>query len=228
MFPRLNGPDPIFWALTGRGDAGYQPEVARGLTLADTEGSATLCAYMKTMLRSFASYIWTKNKYLLVVPWLFAQADDPDTCQQIVQQIEDKRPEDHDALTRKWAETLLGDIKARRDGRPVSERLQHIIDILRNVPLDESKGEGYHADTGHELGRAPGATQEHLKASIRLTGNCDKIIDFCAAHGHDGRKVIDYEWYCFKRVLQPPGGRRWRPVRMPVSVFSVCFPIRLV
>ena len=119
---------------------------------------------------------------------------------------------------------LLSDCKyfvfsARAVGGPAAAALQSEINRLRNVPLDEGPGEGYHRQSHLTLMRAVASAVCWAMASVRHKQPLDVVRGILSTYGAEAARVWRFEWQNYKRVLQTTHKYRWRPVRMTDAAF---------
>ena len=108
----------------------------------------------------------------------------------------------------------------RAAGGPVREYLAREISALRNTPLDEGPGEGWHRHSNQTVQRASAAKMPWVLGSVRTSQNLDTARKVIQDHGAVGAKVWRYEWLKYKRLLRPTEHKRFFPPSMPDSVFS--------
>ena len=193
-------------------------DMARSLTLAVCERQ-DLMMEVRRMLVTAADLLLVKFKYLSQVPWSFACADNAEVCAQIVEEINSKPINLHEPLTQHIAANYSGDIIAVRDGGEPSDALRHEISCLRNTPLDESLGEGFHRSTHLVVREGAASKLAHIKSSIRFQQNMRRVKDVIRKNPAVGKRVVTFEWRKYKRVLQARSGYLERPVRLPDGKF---------
>ena len=189
-------------------------ERAKTLKPVDCEESQSLCTLLKGMCRKAADLLNKRYKYLGIVPWRLATADSVEGASACCEQIDAQAFDDHDPVTQDFIVRVGDDLRIRAAGGPCSERLAREVRALANTPLDESCGEGYHRDTTHEHHRAPGSTTIHLKRHTRHKKVVKTIRGFCKTYGQAGRRVLDYEYSHWQRILQTSVKHKWRVKRM--------------
>ncbi|CAK0825775.1 unnamed protein product, partial [Prorocentrum cordatum] len=184
----------------------------QGVTLDDCEGSGDMKLLVVHMLRN-ALDDFQKFRYLEVVPWRFAMADDPGDAREVLRQVGLRPLADHDPVTRQIFNAFGDDLRALADGAPCSPALAAELRALRNCPLDEPPGEGWHRHASYEKHRATCTRLLHIKASIRLKENLAKVKQFVLKHKSAGRAAVEYEWRHCKRILQVHTRRAKQNVR---------------
>eukprot|EP00959_Pyramimonas_sp_CCMP1952_P279203 5837271-Pyramimonas_sp.AAC.1 len=125
----------------------------QGVALDDCEGSGDMKLLVVHMLRN-ALDDFQKFRYLEVVPWRFAMADDPGEAREVLRQVGLRPLADHDPVTRQIFNAFGDDLRALADGAPCSPALAAELRALRNCPLDEPPGEGWHRHASYEKHRA--------------------------------------------------------------------------
>ena len=85
------------------------------------------------------------------------------------------------------------------------------VAALNETPLDESAGEGYHRDTHLTRIRAVAAKSAFIKQSTRTMSNIRLLKRFLRM-GESGKRVVRFEWWNWKRVLQVANRKLWRNV----------------
>eukprot|EP00959_Pyramimonas_sp_CCMP1952_P144647 3027390-Pyramimonas_sp.AAC.1 len=94
------------------------------------------------------------------------------------------------------------DIAAVAAGGACSAAWAAEVGRFRNIPLDESAGEGWHRQATYSKNRASAAGLSHIKSSIRLKENLARVRKFVLKHGQQGKSAVEYEWKNYKRILQ--------------------------
>ena len=69
---------------------------------------------------------------------------------------------------------------------------------LRNINLDENRGEGWHRATHQTVERGSGSANPWIVASTREPQNI-KLCDLLLSLGETGEAVFKFEWYTYKR-----------------------------
>jgi len=187
------------------------------------EGKSELLPELRRLVASSVSLLTLKFKYLRVLPWLFVKATEKTAAALILDQWASLPRDQHDPLTVKLMLEFEDDIGLVAAGEEASPRLRRAVAAYRNTPCDEGPGEGYHRSTSYEAGRSRRATSEWIKASTRLRQSLRKIQAFGRRPKSAGRKVVNFEFTRFKRLLQTKirnkPSRRWKPVRMSPKKF---------
>ena len=174
---------------------------ANNLPLAACEGNAGLHTELVNAMRAAAT-IWTRFKYLGVVPWAFSQACRISGARDCLTQYDARPVGEHDSLTVAIMGRLRGDIEERAAGGEISEALAEEVLMLNTAPLDESAGEGYHRGSNCTRIRCAGAKSVYIKQSMRFKQNLAQMKVLQRKYKARGRKVIRFEWKNYKRVLQ--------------------------
>jgi len=178
------------------------------------EGSNTMLKLVRAMMFTAADNLLQRYKHLDVVPWCLWECETVEGAKKIIAQIRARPLSDHDIVTKRFWAVFEGDVVRRANGGELSPALRAEIKAIKNSPLDESIGEGFHRSTNHEHVRAPSATSAHLKRTVRIKGLINFIRKFCSTYGRRGRDVFRFEWKNCTRVLQTNLKHRWRPRRM--------------
>ena len=99
-------------------------------------------------VRLVAACAKVKCDYLQRLPWLIARMDSVEAARGVLHQFHSAPLADHEAITREW---LMEGTVVRRQvdafiaGNEMGSELRQVIDLVRNIPFDDSKGEGPHA-----------------------------------------------------------------------------------
>ena len=170
---------------------------------------------MQRTLRVAAHSLEIEFSYLPKIPHLFVHADNPDHVAECVRRLEQAKQ--LDPLSSYIKNERLGDLKASATDGIVSDWLSALIKRLANSPIDESPGEGFHRDMSNERRRAPGVKLHSTKASIRAGGNRLRFKRWLRTTR--GRRVIDFEYAKFKRLLQVKHKGFYRNRKLPDKLF---------
>ena len=166
----------------------------------------------------FSLHVVVKNRTRLkLIPWRFACADNRLDATECISQLETTDESQLDSVSLTAKRTLLPSLKAVSDGSPCPPDLQRFIKSLRNIPLDEAPGEGYHRRTHLALKRAP-HSKHWVLASTRFKQNLDRCRKFCR-HSSKGTAVFKFEWRRHKRILQRRLKHWDRPRKMSTESF---------
>ena len=84
---------------------------------------------------------------------------------------------------------------------------------VKNIPLDEGKGEGWHRHTNLQSVRACASKEPLLLGTPRHQQNLDRCMAFVNANIHLSHKVFRFEWMKVKRLLRPCPRNRWKPLK---------------
>jgi hypothetical protein len=122
--------------------------------------------------------------------------------------------EEHESLSIYFANTHRQALEEVAVGQPASAALRLAIAGLKNTPLDESPGEGFHRSTHHVKARCAHAKLPFVKSSLRLKQNLKRVRAVARTRGLAGQAAVRFEWRRYKRVLQHRAWCQWRPVRM--------------
>jgi len=190
--------------------AGDMKSLADSLTPAECDGDANVCTHMKNMLLKGASLCRLRCKYLGIVPWAFARADEVEGAIEVVRQMEATEIRLHDPLVQDIWRRLEGDIRRRAAGQDATKELLEEVKTINLASLDEGAGEGLHRSTNHEKTRAPGCKMVHLKGTARHKQDLAVCKSFLARWGDRGKDVFRYDWHHWKRIVQTKRRLRWR------------------
>jgi len=185
-------------------------ETATNLTEEMCEGDKDVCRFLHDMCLQAAAALRLRGKYLGVVPWRFAGAGDPKVAAFCVEQVKSRPLSDHDPVTRKIWGLLQADLEQRAQGGDITPALQHMLDRMGDISLDESGGEGFHRSTNHEHCRARAAKNVHLKRTVRQNKTIRTVKTLMRIYGDRGKDVVAYEWLHWKRLFQIAPKYRWR------------------
>jgi hypothetical protein len=106
----------------------------------------------------------------------------------------------------------------RAAGGEITELLAFTICFYRNTPISEDRGEGYHRYTHLTLLRAAASRMPWILGSTRHTQNLGRCLAW-VDEGELARKVFNYEWQNWKRILRPSNSKRWVNVKLTDSTF---------
>jgi hypothetical protein len=177
-------------------------DAANTYTAADAENDPKAFESLRNASQKAWSLLQERTKYFFLVPWRLADADTASGAKACVEQLSGVIEKRLDPLSLRVKRTLLGDLQVVADGGAVSAPLRLVIDILRDCPLDESAGEGYHRETNLAHQRAPASTAQTVVQEVRFKKNMDRIETFLDTYKHQARATVRYEWRNWKRVLQ--------------------------
>ena len=183
----------------------------------DCEGNRDVYECIVCMLHKMLQGIDSHFGYLGILPWALSRADTTEGALEVMRQVKKLPWDRHDPLTRKVMSRVGGDIERVSQGEPVSTALQSELAPFKQVPLDESLGEGYHRDTHKEKSRATGSTSRHLKQNTRFKRNLTRCNEFVKRYGERGEAVFRYEWRSAKRIVQAQRKNRWHPSKLKMS-----------
>ena len=138
---------------------------ANNLREDQVEGNTSITDSIRQMMRLARTTLDRRFRYLGLIPWLFAKADEVDEASLCWAQVEERPLSDHDPVTQDIVARLGPDIQRRAAGGELSPALALEVKILNNSPLDESCGEGFHRSTTHEKVRAPSIDGGDIKAT---------------------------------------------------------------
>jgi len=170
------------------------------------EGDEPLCKDIVGILKAVAAMLVVKFAFLSQLPYKFVHAESVEGAKLCLTLI-DKFPfAEHTATTQWWILNLRVDLESRAAGNPASPALVREVKRLKASPLSEDPGEGYHRGTSYEKLRSAASSREHLIALQRRKQNIARGL--CLIRTPAGKKVWDYEWKHFKRVLNKPISRR--------------------
>ena len=110
-------------------------------------------------------------------------------------------------------------IQAVADGGDMDDAHREARIRFSEAALNEGRGEGYHRGMSHEHSRAPSSSDKHLKQSTRQKSAFAFVQDFLRRWGDRADEVVRFEWINYKRILRPPGDKRWVPVPMSTQKF---------
>ena len=129
----------------------------------------------RDMLYKYASLLELRTKYLALIPWRIADADSQDGAAACLEQLNATADDRLDPLSRRVKDTLRPDLQVVAEGGAPSEALMREITILRDTPLDEGSGEGYHRGTNLVQQRAPASTTQTIVQEVRLDMGLERI-----------------------------------------------------
>jgi len=175
---------------------------ARSLKPPDCEGDEQLCVDSKTLMLKAANLVLARNKYYSLIPWLFSKANESDGAQECLRQLEEADEERLDALSLRIKRTMLDDLRTVAAGGEVSAQLLQQVKQMKNTPVDGSPGEGYHRETNLARSRAPVSSTQTVVQAVRFGKGMDRVNEFLATRGKEGRNIVRYEWRHWKRILQ--------------------------
>ena len=189
-------------------------QAARDLTPAECEGDAALCNDVQTKLRLVSELLILRFSYLKVVPWSFCKADEPEGAAEFIRGATSRPSEQQDPLTNYLHEKhrkALMDLAQSIGGEPVIPDPALVKEVLevKETPLDESAGEGYHRSTNHTQKRASAAKSPYIKQSTRTKDNI-KLLKSFLRMGPQGKRVVRFEWRNWRRILQVNPRGLWR------------------
>ena len=184
---------------------------------ADCENNRGIWELVITMFLKVWTGISERFKYLSLLPWALARADEIEGAKEVMKQIRAVDWDKHDPYTRRFMTKVGGHAERRSEGSECHAELTKEVKAVNNSPLVEDFGEGYHRSTHHEKSRAPASTSRHVKQSVRQKEAMDRVKAFMAKHGRRGRRVVRFEYRRFKRILQAKARHKWRGVHMSTS-----------
>jgi hypothetical protein len=173
---------------------------------------------VRRMMTKAATILLMKFKYMGSVPWLFANCDVADVARECLLQIRSKPIDKHESLTVHMTlhEESLENVA---NGGAPSDELLCEIKALRNVPLDESPGEGFHRASHVAQNRGSCTRLPYVKASLRFKENITRVKQFMKKHPKLGPRVVRYEFQNFKRVAQGKPESAHRSARQTDACF---------
>ena len=183
------------------------------MTPADCEGNYDIYAAVITMLHRTLLGIDVRFGYLAVVPYAFVRADTVAGAKEALRQVRATEWLKHDPLTRIVMDSIGGDLERRANGEEASQALLDWVAAFKLCLLDESYGEGYHAKTHYEKGRARASKQLHLKQSTRCKVALERTKALIKRYGDRAKRVVRHDWRTWKRIVHKPGRHQRRPVR---------------
>ena len=184
-------------------------KAAEDLTLEDCEGDEQLFHTISTSLRQAAALLELRFKYLKVAPWCFVNAESQDGAQRFLASATSRRFEEQDVLTQFLLRTYDDDLKVVAAGGDCSPKLRKEVQKMKETPLDESAGEGYHRSTHLTRIRARASTIAYVKMSTRIH-QTNWLLKGLIKKGEAGKNVLRYEWLNWSRVLQTKRRSLWR------------------
>ena len=189
-------------------------EVIKELVPALCENNPRVTETIRRHLQAKQSGLKLRGKYLGLVPWACSRMDTVAGATEVMKQMRARPLEDHDPLTQMIARTLGGDIERRSQGEDASPAMVKQVAFMKLAKLNEGCGESYHRGTTVELHRAPAAKSDHLKQENRFKQEQQRVRSFLRRHGARARKIVRFEWRCWKRVLQTSWSKRWTPKKL--------------
>ena len=177
-------------------------QLSRCVTLEACGGDRVVHKQIVDMLGRGSVEIKLRLKYLNVVPWAFARADEQQGAIHVLEQMTQNDLKDHVPLSRDIWRRLEGDVRRVANGEEASAELAKDVNLINWPSLDESAGEGYHRATNAEKTRARNASMMHLKGTARHKQHLRRCIGFARTHGQRGENVFRYEWRRWKRIVK--------------------------
>lgn len=174
--------------------------------------------YILVSVRSSYSLAMKRFEYIGLLPWLLARLPEPGIRDRCVTQY--RTYTKHHPLTDKFLAPdgeLRQHVDAMRaDGTGISSLLRSWIDVVHNVPMDDSVAESPHA-VGNRLGRsAPRSGIAWAASSMRLLQNLRDVHDHSQALQADLQQL----WLTHSSILQSQRHKLQRPMRMQPKEFS--------
>ena len=144
------------------------------------------------MLRSCATMIMLKFRFLFILPARFCVADSVEGAQECLELLRQFPIEKHEPLTRDIMDQFGADIALRADGGPASEGLKLMCARFNNGSLDESCGEGWHRSSHHAKQHALNISDHGIGQTLRVQQNTSLALGILDAYGQHGRNLIRY------------------------------------
>ena len=174
------------------------------------------------MLRRVIYDMTAKFAYLGSIPYLVVLACDPVVAKECARQLRTADFEKLDGLSKHFFRTLLPSLDLRGNGGEVDEILEKEISKLADTSIDESAGEEYHRRTHLTIMRAAASKNVWVLASTRFKQNLNLCKRFAFNLGVPGRRVFNYEWRNYTRLLRVDANKKAR-LRRPKNVRKTMF-----
>ena len=186
---------------------------------AELLSDATLGAEFVGMVRRAAATGLQKLGFLTTLPWLLCNLDQPGVRDQALQQWGEALPENHEPLTQFFFTGSMG-VALRNmnpDGSGLPPAALAHVQRLREVPLDDSVGEGPHASANRVGSKTRAAKWGWIAGTMRLDQNLRDFHDLTES-AHVCRQQL---WNAWKSVLRRGlvSGRDGRNVKCNNSAF---------
>ena len=194
----------------------YFRETARDLKQEDVENDKPLCIEIMFICRALVEMLKTKFAWLWQLPYYFIHCLTVPGATRCLELLDEFPHEQHTCTSQWWNTHLRGDLESVKAGNEPSQKLRLEHSRMENSSLDETPGEGWHRGTTHDHTRAARATREHLIACQRQKQNTAMFLKVLRKHKDRGKRVLEFEWRNFKRVLNKPLSQRriFQRVRM--------------
>ena len=192
---------------------------ARALTPADVEGDVGMVQVIRRQMEYMATNMRNRHKYLDSVPYTFARAKTQDGARRFLEQVAAHPIAEHDLVTRNIMEQFGYLLQQLAENGTLHHALEDGIRVFNLAMLDESRGEMYHGQMAREKRRAPASGSKHLKQSTRMRTGIKYLRHFKKQFGPRSSQVTRYEWRNYKRLLQGPSCKTWRPMRIEKDFF---------
>jgi len=197
-----------------------EQEQEKALALANSWATETWsCSFaelsdLQGCVRLMVALFTKKMRYLYRLPYLLARLREPGIRQQVYDQWNSVRPEEHHRVTQKW---LIDGMPLRRhidmmnpDGTNVHPELEAAIIALAAAPLDDSVSEGPHARWNKFQNHAKAATFAWNASTMRMAQNLDDARNMIPTIDADLASL----WCNWKTLLRLPGANAHKAPRM--------------
>jgi len=152
------------------------------------------------------------------IPILFGRLKEPEVRARCIEQWEASSKKDEASAEFMDEQGPLRDDvdDMNDDGTNVSVKLDAAIEGIKDIPLDDTVGEGPHAVANAISQRSRGCTWAWTASTMRLTQNLQDAKDLVPAVD----TTLELQWHLFKNVVQLPGRHAARPKRMTRKLFE--------
>ena len=154
-----------------------------------------------------AAEMAARFRWLSELPYLFANASDAETANEILRLWGEKGPACKTVLVQWLLSKFDGDLQIVADGGACSTALKVEEQVWRNMRLSSSSAEGYHRSARLECMRAPAASLPWLLSTMRFKENLQWAKEW-VSHP-EGLRCFCFDYQCFTRIVQPPR-HQWR------------------
>jgi len=171
----------------------------------DYGGNAALLVQVQGCMRAVfafgSEYIAPLNK----VPYLLARLREPGVRDEAVRQYNAVAEALHDDTTVHYlspSRFVRAEIDAMNvDGTGMSDSLEELVQVIEQIPLDDSVAESPHSLTKKVQMHARASGWPWAASTVRLDQNLTDIDNFSFGN-------FQHHWDSFSSVLKPPGARR--------------------
>ena len=179
-------------------------------TVGFVDGDAVLLRQAQACMRGAWMFAQEKLQHLDELPHFLSRLNEAGIRDRVVAQWAEAAADAHDPVSAEFLDEsspLRADVLAMAaDGTGMSKRLRSAWDSLRQVPIDDTPGEGPHASMRHQQLRTRGATWAWQASSARLTQNLKDIDTVLPTL--KPRTDLQWLWDRWSSVLQVSLGRK--------------------